>query len=59
MKVETININPSYSDVLITYVRLYSKMNNRGKKNIERDLRNFGQCLDNYKKENKKWKTQS
>ena len=54
MKVETININPSYSDVLITYVRLYSKMNNRGKKNIERDLINFGQCLDNYKKENKK-----
>ena len=50
MKVEKINISPSYSDALITYVRLYSKMNNQGKKNIERDLKNWGQCLDKYKK---------
>ena len=59
MKIEKINISPSYVDVLIMYARLYSKMNNQGKKSIERDLKSFGKFLDQQKQKQKERKNEN
>jgi len=41
-----INIVPTYENLLITYVRLYSKMNVKGQKLIEIELTKMGKVLD-------------
>lgn len=43
---ETININPGYGNILLSYVRLYSRLNEEGKKRIENDLLAWGKVLD-------------
>jgi len=49
MKKEKIKIAPTYAETLIVYARLYSSMTAKGKKAIETDLKNWGECLDIYK----------
>jgi hypothetical protein len=44
-----IKITPTYSEALILYARLYSSMTAKGKKAIETDLKNWGECLEIYK----------
>jgi len=44
-----INIVPTFENLLVTYVRLYSRMNERGKKLIERELSKYGKALDQIK----------
>ena len=49
MKKSKIKIAPTYAETLIVYARLYSSMTAKGKKAIETDLKNWGDCLDIYK----------
>ena len=44
-----INIVPTFENLLVTYVRLYSRMNERGKKLIEMELSKYGKALDQIK----------
>ena len=44
-----INIVPTFENLLITYCRLYSRMNERGKKLIEMELSKYGKALDQIK----------
>ena len=44
-----INIVPTFENLLITYVRIYSEMNERGKKLIEMELSKYGKALDQIK----------
>ena len=41
-----INIVPTFENLLVTYVRIYSRMNERGKKLIEMELSKYGKALD-------------
>ena len=43
-----INIVPTFENLLITYVRLYSRMNVKGQKLIEVELTKMGKTLDFY-----------
>jgi len=42
-----INIVPTYENLLITYARIYAKMNEGGRKQIEQELSKMGKILDN------------
>ena len=42
-----INIVPTYENLLITYARIYAKMNEGGRKQIEQELSKIGKILDN------------
>ena len=42
-----INIVPTYENLLITYARLYSRMNIKGQKQIDEELSKIGKYLDN------------
>ena len=41
-----INIVPTWENLLITYARLYSKMNIEGQKKIDEELSKVGKYLD-------------
>tara|TARA_R110000772_G_C12940798_1_gene400919 strand:+ start:43 stop:249 length:207 start_codon:yes stop_codon:yes gene_type:complete len=45
-----INIVPTYENLFITYVRLYSKMNEGGKKQIEIEFSKYAKRLKAYDK---------
>ena len=42
-----INIVPTYENLLITYARIYAKMNEGGRKQIDQELSKIGKILDN------------
>ena len=42
-----INIVPTYENLLITYARIYAKMNEGGRKQIDQELSKMGKILDN------------
>ena len=44
-----INIVPTYENLLITYARIYAKMNEGGRKQIDQELSKIGKILDNLK----------
>ena len=45
-----INIVPTYENLLITYARLYSRMNIEGQKKIDQELSIMGKYLDEQQK---------
>ena len=45
-----INIVPTWENLLITYARLYSKMNIEGQKKIDEELSKVGKYLDKQNK---------
>jgi len=45
-----INIVPTYENLLITYARLYSRMNIEGQKKIDLELSIMGKYLDEQQK---------
>ena len=47
---DKINIVPTYENLFITYVRLYSKMNEGGKKQIEIEFSKYAKKLKAYDK---------
>ena len=47
---DKINIVPTYENLFITYVRLYSKMNENGKKQIEIEFSKYAKRLKAYDK---------
>ena len=47
---DKINIVPTYENLFITYVRLYSKMNEGGKKQIEIEFSKYAKRLKAYDK---------
>jgi len=42
-----INIVPTHENLLITYARIYAKMNEGGRKQIDQELSKMGKILDN------------
>jgi|TARA_Y100000296_G_scaffold16638_1_gene19447 hypothetical protein len=42
----TINIVPTWENLLITYARLYSRMDIKGQKKIDQELSKVGKYLD-------------
>jgi hypothetical protein len=49
LKKETIDIGMTYEDVLLFYVRYYSRMSNEGKLAVENEISKIGKILDNKK----------
>jgi hypothetical protein len=49
---DKICIVPTYENILISYARLYSSMNEGGKKQIELELSRIGVALDSIEKIN-------
>ena len=49
LKKETIDIGMTYQDVLLFYVRYYSRMYNEGKLAVENEISKIGKILDNKK----------
>ena len=41
-----VNIVPTYENLLVTYVRIYSRMGEKGKKQIELELSKIGKSMD-------------
>ena len=45
-----VNIVPTYENLLITYARLYSRMDEKGRKLIELELSKIGKSMDYFEK---------
>ena len=45
-----VNIVPTYENLLVTYVRIYSRMGEKGKKQIELELSKIGKSMDYFEK---------
>ena len=45
-----VNIVPTYENLLVTYARLYSRMGEKGKKQIELELSKIGKSMDYFEK---------
>ena len=45
-----VNIVPTYENLLVTYARLYSRMDEKGRKLIELELSKIGKSMDYFEK---------